>query len=110
MIVINKVKVYKAELGKAPLYQWLDSLDSFTRNRIERCIVKLKKGYISDWKSLGRGLYEYRLFFGSGYRIYFSREYDEEILLLCGGSKFQQRTDITRARMYLEDYRMRKGL
>ena len=45
------------------------------------------RGYLGDWKSLGSGIYEVRMQFGGGYRMYYALEGNNVILLLCGGNK-----------------------
>jgi len=61
-------------------------------------------GNFGDYKSLSGGLYELRLTLGSGYKVYFGREDDDIVLLLCGGDKSSQARDIELARHYLNDY------
>jgi putative addiction module killer protein len=61
-------------------------------------------GNLGDHKFIGDGIYELRLAFGAGYRIYYGVEGDALMLLLCGGDKSTQRKDIKKASMYLKDY------
>jgi putative addiction module killer protein len=58
-------------------------------------------GYYGDYKQLKKGLYELRLCFGSGYRIYFTEEMGKIIILLLGGDKTTQARDIKKAEKYL---------
>lgn len=64
-------------------------------------------GNFGDCKSLHQGLYELRIDYGPGYRIYYCCEGKRLILLLCGGDKRTQALDIERARNYKKDYERR---
>lgn len=61
-------------------------------------------GNLGDVKSVGQGVMEMRLPFGSEYRIYFGEQGDSIILLLCGGDKASQVKDIKVAQTYWQDY------
>lgn len=63
------------------------------------------QGNLGDYKSLGEDLYELRLHFGSGYRIYYGELEDIIILLLCGGDKSTQSRDIIKAKNYFKEYK-----
>jgi len=66
------------------------------------------KGNLSNAKSVGAGLQEYRIDFGPGYRIYFGRDGERLVILLGGGTKARQQDDIRRAQALWSDYRRRK--
>jgi putative addiction module killer protein len=87
--------------------EWLASLDRKTRERVLNRVGRLKWGQFGDFKALDGGLYELRLFFGPGYRVYFGEKGGTMILLLTGGDKSTQRKDIKTAKdywnIYLED-------
>jgi len=53
---------------------------------------------LGDVASVGEGVSEMRIFYGPGYRIYFVRRGRSLVLLLCGGDKSTQRTDILEAK------------
>lgn len=57
----------------------------------------MEDGNLGDWKTVGGGVAEARLAFGSGYRLYFMRRGLEVIVLLCGGDKGSQKRDIRAA-------------
>jgi putative addiction module killer protein len=69
---------------------------------------RLSQGQFGDVKALGADLYELRLFFGPGYRVYFGEHRGRVILILHGGDKSSQKRDINKARefwnIYLEDH------
>jgi putative addiction module killer protein len=58
-----------------------------------------------DWKPVGEGTSELRIFEGKGYRVYFGREGRTIVVLLCGGDKSTQSRDIELARTYWRAYR-----
>ena len=98
------VRLYLARNGKTPFEHWLEGLkDSMTRARIKARVNRLRLGNFGDSKSVGQGVFELRLDFGPGYRIYFGRA-SSMVLLLCGGSKKSQPADIEEAKRYWNDY------
>ena len=58
----------------------------------------VSSGNPGDSRSVGEGVFELRIHFGPGYRVYFVRRGVELILLLCGGSKSSQQANIARAK------------
>lgn len=101
----KKVVVYRTAAGKEPFTAWLHSLrDATTRRRILKRLLRLEQGHYGDFKSVGGGINELRLFFGAGYRIYFAEDGDTLVVLLCGGDKSSQRQDIQQAQAYWQEY------
>jgi putative addiction module killer protein len=77
---------------------WLRRLaDERAKARIASRIERLRQRNAGDCKSLGRGVWEMRVDYGPGYRVYFKYRGPEIVLLLCGGDKRTQRRDIKRA-------------
>ncbi len=103
-----EVREYIAPNGKALFSEWLKGLrDRQARARILTRINRVRLGNFGDCKSLGDGLFEFRMTFGPGYRVYFGRVDEQVILLLCGGDKSSQNKDIETARAAWIDYRSR---
>lgn len=71
-------------------------------------LVRMGNGNLSNVKSVGSGVIEYRIDWGPGYRIYFGRDGDELVILLAGGTKRRQNRDIEDAHEYWADYKRRK--
>lgn len=71
--------------------------------RIERA----ESGNFGNYRELGNELYELKESYGPGYRIYFSIHKKDLILLLMGGTKTSQESDIQKARKYWEEYKQR---
>lgn len=106
------VEAYRTANGKEPFTDWLASIrDKTTRGRIEKRMDRVEDGNMGDYRRLATNLYELRLDFGSGYRIYFSIYVSESdskiILILCAGDKSSQPRDIERAKKYSLDVKQR---
>lgn len=78
---------------------WLKDLrDKVARAKILTRIDRLEDGNPSHGKSVGGGVFEMKIDFGPGYRVYYTRRGVELMLLLCGGDKGTQESDIRRAK------------
>lgn len=92
-----------------PFEEWLDNFKSKEdRERVYSRLLRLKQGNFGDCKSVGDGVFELRYFFGSGYRVYFGRDGDKLVLILCGGDKSTQEKDIKKAKEYWRIYNEQK--
>lgn len=90
----------------APFQRWMSSLrDKQAHYLINARLRKIGQGMIGDTRPVGGGVYEMRIHYGPGYRIYFIREGGAVIVLLCGGDKDSQSRDINRARRLAADRR-----
>ncbi len=77
---------------------WLDELrDLRARARVQARVERLAGGNIGDVKPVGEGVSEMRIDYGPGYRVYFTRQKRELIVLLAGGDKSTQAADIKTA-------------
>jgi len=99
-----RVQEYLTERGESPYRSWLSTLDVTTKARVQARVLRFELGNLGDCKSVGAGVYEARLDFGPGYRIYFGLSGRRLVLLLCGGTKRTQRRDIQQAQRYWLDY------
>lgn len=103
-----EVGIYEDSSGERPFEHWITGLrDHKTRHRIDVRIARLRLGNPGDYKSLGNGLYELRLDFGPGYRVYCALASDHVVLLLCGGDKATQQADIAQADKCWKNYQQR---
>lgn len=79
--------------------EWLDGLsDASVRGIVAARIKRLERGLMGDVEPVGDGVSELRIHFGAGWRIYFVQRGDQLMVLLVGGSKRTQKTDIKRAK------------
>ena len=105
-----EVRHYVSRAGKDVFDDWLTRLaDVRAQAVIASRINRLAAGNFGDCKSLGKGLFELRIDWGPGYRVYYAVIGKECVLLLCGGDKRKQASDVDRALEYLRDYKERSG-
>jgi putative addiction module killer protein len=109
MVSLTEIRRYITPQGIDVVGEWLAGLkDERARAKIMAEIDRLALGNFGDCKSLQGGLYELRVDWGPGYRVYYAQIGKACILLLCVGDKRKQSSDIRRAGEYLNDYRSRK--
>lgn len=84
------------EIRKTEKYaQWVDGLsDTRARARIQVRVERLAAGNTGDVKPVGEGVSELRIDYGPGYRVYFTKRGSKLVILLAGGNKSTQITDI----------------
>lgn len=102
-----EIRYYVSADGRQPFAEWFAELDPIARAKVTRAIVRMQEGNLSNVKSVGGGVLEYRIDFGPGYRVYFGLDGATLVILLTGGSKQRQRRDIEAATRYWQDYRQR---
>lgn len=87
------------EIRKTEIFvEWLDNLrDSRARTRIIARLDRMEMGNFGDVRPVGGGVYELRIHYGPGYRVYFVRCGPAVVILLCGGDKKTQHADIAKA-------------
>jgi putative addiction module killer protein len=98
------VREYLTAGGVSPFREWLDTLDAQIKARIQARVLRFEMGNLGDHKTVGPGVWEARLVFGPGYRIYFGKDGKSVILLLAGGTKASQKGDISRAQTCWREY------
>lgn len=102
----RKIQFHRTSNRREPFPEWLESIrDRRTQTRIRKRLDQLEGGNFGDCQSVGDGVYELRLHFGAGYRIYFGEIDNTIILLLCGGDKSSQTQDIEQAKIYWLEYK-----
>ena len=94
--------------GRSPYARWFNRLNAQAAAKVATALVRLEQGNVSGVKGVGAGVFEHRIDFGPGYRIYFGKDGDELIILLGGGSERRQQQEIETARGHWQDYKRRK--
>jgi putative addiction module killer protein len=102
------VREYIDTAGRSPFTKWLRALNVQAAAKVTTALERIVKGNLSNVKTVGGGVLEYKVDFGPGYRIYLGRDGDRFVILLAGGVKKRQQEDIRRAKANWEDYRSRK--
>lgn len=103
-----QIKEYLTSTGKNPFREWIETLDKSIKARVQARIFRVEQGNLGDHKSVGHGIWESRIQFGPGFRIYFGKDGSRVILLLCAGDKSTQAKDIKKAQLFWLDYLERK--
>jgi putative addiction module killer protein len=99
-----KIREFVTASGENPFRKWLGSLAEAYKARIQARLLRVELGNLGDHKSLGDGVYELRMDFGPGFRAYYGMDGKIVVLLLCGGDKSSQKRDITKAKVYWQEY------
>jgi len=103
----REIRDYITPDGQVPFKEWLNSQDGKTQTVILNRINRVRLGNLGDCKYLNEGVYELRIHYGPGYRLYFGELDDVIVILLCGGTKRSQSRDIKRAKEYWLELRNR---
>lgn len=93
------------EGGHSPFGAWFERLHPTTAARVDRCVRRMMAGNFSAAKALRDGVFELRMNFGPGYRIYYGRDGRTLVILLGGGDKRRQSADIEAAARRWTRYR-----
>jgi putative addiction module killer protein len=107
MVVIEILR-YVNRRGIDMVGNWLAGLEDLkARARIAARLDRQSLGNFGDCRALREGVSELRIDWGPGYRVYYAMMGRTCVLLLCGGDKRRQSSDIKRAIEYLEDFKER---
>ncbi len=102
----REIQNYVTANDRVPFLEWLNSLkDVKGKAKIKERLKRVRLGNLGDYRSLGEGVFELRINYGPGYRVYFGQVGEIIVLLLCGGDKSSQEKDIRKAQEYWIDYR-----
>ncbi|MGA7314500.1 MAG: type II toxin-antitoxin system RelE/ParE family toxin [Silvibacterium sp.] len=102
------VREYYDRDGRALYAAWFDRLNAQAAAKVTTALTRLSLGNFSNVKGVGSGVFECRIDFGPGYRVYFGKDGERLIILLGGGSKKRQTQDISAAIASWQDYKRRK--
>ena len=102
------IKEYIDAGGHSRFAEWFHGLDGGAAAKVATALVRMEQGNFSNVKGVASGIFEYRMDFGPGYRIYFGKDGNEWVILLGGGTKRRQQKDIETARKLWGEYKQRK--
>ena len=105
------IQNYLSYAGDDPYANWLASLeDRQARARVLVRVGRMASGNFGDVKPVGGGVWEARGDWGPGYRVYYAQAGKRLVLLLVGGDKRKQQSDIEQAHAYWEDCQQRRKI
>ena len=105
VVTHKRIIIFARQNGKDPFTEWVYGLrDVMGRKRILHRPHRLEHGNYGDCEPVGEGIYELRMFFGSGYRVYFGEQGSNLVVILCAGDKSSQSRDIEQAKTYWREF------
>jgi putative addiction module killer protein len=110
VLPLNMVEIleYLEESGHSPFAAWSDGLNREAAAKVATALARIQQGNWSKVKGVGSGVYEYRIDYGPGYRIYFGKDGELLVILVGGGTKKRQQGDVQKALERWDDYKQRK--
>jgi putative addiction module killer protein len=102
------VREYVPPSGKSPFGDWFNELSGTAASKVVVALYRLQQGNFSNVKGVGAGVYEYKIDFGPGYRVYFGKDGDRIVILLGGSSKKRQSAAIAGAQSAWAAYKESK--
>lgn len=108
-ICVVTILEYLDRSGSSPFGGWFSTLDAVAAAKVTTALRRLELGNFSNVKGVGVGVFEYRIDFGPGYRVYFGKDGDTIVILLAGGTKKRQDRDIADAQERWADFKRRKA-
>ena len=102
----RQLVIYETPDGRRPFSEWLSGLkDRRARAIVRARLERVQLGNLGNCRSLGDGVFELKIYYGPGYRVYFGQDGENLVVLLCGGDKGSQQRDIDKAKSLWEDYK-----
>lgn len=106
---MNEIAHYLTPEDRDVYQEWLDSLaDRHAKARVMTRVERLRQGNYGGCRPLENGVWELKIDWGPGYRIYYAQVGQKLVLLLLGGDKRKQATDIKAAVAYWRDWQRRQ--
>jgi len=93
--------------GRSPFGEWRSRLNAEARRKVSIALYRVGLGNFSNVKGVGAGVFECRIHFGPGYRVYFGKDGEEIVILLGGGTKQRQQNDVQIAQERWQDYKLK---
>lgn len=101
------IEEYVTVAGKCPFGDWFQNLPVTQAEKVQDAVVRMEHGNLGKTKPVGEGVIERKLV-NPALRLYFGRDGDRLIILLCGGGKKRQDADIAYAKRLWAEYKERK--
>ena len=104
-----KLLEYLDRDDRSPFAEWFARIEARAAVKVTVALARIEQGNLSNCKSVGAGVFEFRIDYGPGYRGYFARDGADWVILLAGGTKKRQQDDIDAAKRRWQDHKQRKG-
>jgi putative addiction module killer protein len=105
-MIEREIKKLELQDGVVPFDEWFDSLrDRKMQAAVDARLTRIRAGNFGDFKSVGGGVFELRISFGPGLRVYYGLHGRQIVVLLAGGDKSSQSRDIRRAQQLWEQFK-----
>jgi putative addiction module killer protein len=103
-----RVLEYLDRSGRSPWRRWFNDLDAHAAAKVGTALYRLGLGNFSAVEGVGSGVFEVKIDFGPGYRIYFGKDGETVVILLGGSTKKRQSAVIGAAHKAWADFKQRK--
>jgi len=103
-----EIKEYLDDQGRSPYAKWFHRLNAQAAAKVVTALSRIEQSNLAKAKGVGAGVFEYRIDFGPGYRVYFGKDGDTLVILLGGGTKKRQQNDSEAAQTLWHAYKRRK--
>ena len=95
-----EIEIYALPSGKEPYIEWESRLNKDMQAVVRARLARIRGGNFGDSKSICNGIYELRIKYGPGFRIYYGKRGKTVVILLCGGDKSTQKRILKRQRNF----------
>jgi putative addiction module killer protein len=102
------IREYLDRDGRNPFGEWRGKLNPEARRKVTTALYRVGLGNFSHVRGVGGGVYECKINFDPGYRVYFGKDGEQIVILLGGGTKQRQQNEIRLTLDRWEDYKQRK--
>ena len=102
-----RVLEYLDSAGRSPYAAWFDGLNAPAAAKVAAALYQLASGNFSNVKGVGGGVFERKIDFGPGYRVYFGKDGQSDVILIGGSTKQRQQQAIEIAKERWAAYRHR---
>jgi putative addiction module killer protein len=104
-VLEREIRKLELQNGLVPFDEWFDSLgDQRMQVAVDARLARVRAGNFGDCKSVGGGVFELRIAFGQGLRVYYGFHGRQIVVLLGGGDKSSQARDIRRAQQLWQQF------
>jgi putative addiction module killer protein len=103
-----EVREFLDGAGRSPFGRWFEGLNAVAAARVTIALARLGQGNYSNVEGVGAGVYEAKIDFGPGYRVYFGKDGERIVILLGGSSKKRQNAAIVAALVAWAEYKRRR--